>query len=385
MRRAYWNSPDIFEFDVDVVSVGEKKVTINPDVFHPDEGGQPADRGTIGSAVVQSINLEDGETVITLDSDLKDGSYRAIIDKTQRLFTSRFHTAQHIVSGLAESDFGLKTVGVHIGEISTIDFDNELNWDNAVELETQSNEIVMENIPVETSFGAGATRFNETIEKLDSDDIRIVTIEKLDSDDIRIVTIGEIDSSACCGAHAPKTGNVGLIKIISLEKKRDGSRISFVVGSQAMIYSQNESHVLRELRKNTSCSNDELSEKFQQLTNKNKKMNRELITLRTRLLPSIVDSCEVLSYKNNTIGYSLENLPGKIQNKLTSMISDKHGIGIVVSEGLISIVSKTISAVELLSIITKKLGGKGGGNEKNARGIIADTNTKIKFAEIFTE
>ncbi|MCK5743576.1 MAG: alanyl-tRNA editing protein, partial [Caldisericia bacterium] len=248
MRRAYWNSPDVFEFDVDVVSVGEKKVTINPDVFHPDEGGQPADTGMIGSAVVQSINLEDGQIVITLDLDLKDGKYKATIDRTQRLFTSRFHTAQHIISGIAESDFGLKTVGVHIGEISTIDFDNELNWDNTVKLETLSNKIVMENIPVETSFGTGATRFNETI-------------EKLDSDDIRIVTIGEIDSSACCGAHAPKTGNIGLIKIISLEKKRDGSRISFVAGSQAMIYSQNESHVLRGLRKNTSCSNDELSEK----------------------------------------------------------------------------------------------------------------------------
>ncbi len=372
MRRAYWNSPDVFEFDVDVVSARERKVTINPDIFHPDEGGQPADKGMIGSAVIQSINLEDGEIVVTLDSDLKDGNYRAIIDKTQRLFTSRFHTAQHIISGIAESDFGLKTVGVHISEISTIDFDNELNWDDAVKLETLSNEIVMENIPVETSFGTGATRFNEAI-------------EKLDSDDIRIVTIGEIDSSACCGAHVPKTGNVGLVKIISLEKKRDGSRISFVAGSQAMIYSQNESHVLRGLRKNTSCSNDELSAKFQQLANKNKKMNRELVTLWTRLLPSVADSCEVLSYKNNTIGYSLENLPGKIQNKLTLMISDKHGIGIVVSEGSISIISKTISAVELLSIITKKLGGKGGGNEKNARGIIADTNTKIEFAEIFIE
>ena len=50
MKRLYWTQPDTFETEVEVAVVDDRAVTIDPILFHPDEGGQPADLGTIGDA-----------------------------------------------------------------------------------------------------------------------------------------------------------------------------------------------------------------------------------------------------------------------------------------------------------------------------------------------
>jgi hypothetical protein len=153
MKRLYWTHPDVFEAEVEVVAVGPGKVTIDPILFHPDEGGQPADKGTIGEAVVHDVQVVDGKIVHTLDRPLTDGRYVACLDKERRLYTATQHTAQHILSGVAASQFGLETVGVYIGlEGCTVDFDKKLEWDVAEEIERRAMEVVTLDIPVETTF-----------------------------------------------------------------------------------------------------------------------------------------------------------------------------------------------------------------------------------------
>ena len=124
VKRLYWTNPDVYEVDVEVKSVGDRKVTIEPIVFHPDEGGQPADKGKIEQSEVLNVEIIDGNINHTLDKPLSDGKYIARVDRRHRLSVARRHTAQHIISGIAEKRFDLKTVGVHIGlESSTVDFD----------------------------------------------------------------------------------------------------------------------------------------------------------------------------------------------------------------------------------------------------------------------
>jgi len=134
MKRLYWTQPDVFETEVEVVTVGAGKVTTDPIFFHPDEGGQPADKGVVGEATVNDVQVVDGKVVLTLDRPLADGRYAARLDKERRLYTATQHTAQHILSGIAASQFGLQTVGVHIGlEGCTVDFDKKVEWDAAEE------------------------------------------------------------------------------------------------------------------------------------------------------------------------------------------------------------------------------------------------------------
>ena len=45
MKRLYWTNPELFETEVEVKTISECKIITDPVIFHPDEGGQPADIG----------------------------------------------------------------------------------------------------------------------------------------------------------------------------------------------------------------------------------------------------------------------------------------------------------------------------------------------------
>ena len=48
---------------------------------------------------------------------------------------------------------------------------------------------------------------------------------------VRIVTFPEADCCACCGTHVLRAGQVGLIKVLSCQKFREGVRMEIVSGS----------------------------------------------------------------------------------------------------------------------------------------------------------
>jgi alanyl-tRNA synthetase len=150
VKRLYWTNPDVYETEVEVKSLGDCRVIIDPIIFHPDEGGQPPDKGTIDEADILNVEIIEGRIVHTLDRPLNNGRYIARVDKKHRLHTASQHTAQHIISGIAQTQFALKTVGVHIGpERCTVDFDKKVDWETAGTIEQGTMEVVTENIPVQ--------------------------------------------------------------------------------------------------------------------------------------------------------------------------------------------------------------------------------------------
>ena len=56
------------------------------------------------------------------------------------------------------------------------------------------------------------------------------------SGDVRIVTFPGADTCACCGTHVSRTGEIGLIKLISVQKFKEGSRIEMLCGDRALAY-----------------------------------------------------------------------------------------------------------------------------------------------------
>jgi len=189
MERMYWTQPDVLEAEVEVTCVEPGKVAIDPILFHPDEGGQPADKGTIGEAVVRDVQVVGGRILHVLDRPLPDGRHLARVDRNHRLHTATHHTAQHILSGIASRQLGLQTVGVHIGlDACTVDFHEKIAWDVAERLELQALEVVMANLPVETSFDAQGAQARSRLGAIESEIFRIVKID-------------DFDVSACCGAH----------------------------------------------------------------------------------------------------------------------------------------------------------------------------------------
>ncbi|MDH4240583.1 MAG: hypothetical protein OEW48_13565 [Phycisphaerae bacterium] len=374
MERLYWTNPDVYETEVEVKSIGDFRVTIDPIIFHPDEGGQPPDKGTIDKADVLNVETVEGRIVHTLDKPLENGRYIARVDKKHRLHTASQHTAQHIISGIAQTQFALKTVGVHIGfERSTVDFDKKVDWETAGTIEQGTMEVVTENIPVETVF-------NDT-------DVRSrFDLAEVDSDIIRVVKIGRYDASACCGTHVRRTGDIGIVRIPDLESKKEGTRISFIAGRKALEFSQAETSTLRELRKMSKCSTPELPVILRKALDQSKNLNKEVDRLQGLILPSLAGSAKVIEIGSSKVGIQVNAVSSKYAAKLAAMIANEiDGTGIVAGDGNIVINSRNLNANDLLKKLQKAVGGKGGGSSKTASGKLDKTVTTEQVIRIIQE
>jgi len=374
VKRLYWTNPDACEIEVEVKTVGDCRVTIEPIVFHPDEGGQPADKGRIGQCDVLNVEIIEGRIIHTLDRPLSDGTYIARVDRQHRLHVAGRHTAQHIISGIAEKRFGLRTVGVHIGlESCTVDFDKKIDWETAQVIERYSMEVVVENIPVETVF-------NDT-------DVRTrFDLKEIESDMIRVVKIGDYDASACCGTHVRRSGDIGIIRILDLESKKNGTRISFAAGPKALEFSQAETSILRELRQLSKCSTIELPAILRKALESSKNLNKEVERLQGLMLPGFVESAIIVEIGSSKIGIQIDAVSGKLAGKLAAMIANGiEGTGIVISEGNVVINSKNLNANDLLKKLHKAVGGRGGGSYNAASGRLDKKISNEQIVKILQE
>ncbi len=374
MKRLYWTNPDVYEIEVEVKSVGDCTVTIEPIVFHPDEGGQPPDKGRIGGSEVLNVEIVDGRIIHSLDKPLSDGKYIACVDSRHRLCVAQRHTAQHIISGIAEKRFGLKTLGVHIGlESCTVDVDKKIDWETAQAIERHSMEAVTENIPVETVFN-------------DSDARTRFDLKEIESDMIRVVKIGSYDASACCGTHVRRTGDIGIIRILDIESKKNGSRVSFAAGPTALEFSQAETSILKELRQISKCSTIELPVIFSKALESSKNLHKEVERLQSLMLPGFVESAMIVEVGSSKIGIQVDAVSGKLAGKLAAMIANEiDGTGIIISEGNIVINSKNLNANDLLKKLHEAVGGKGGGSAQAASGRLDKHLTTEQVIEILKQ
>ncbi len=367
----YWTHPDVFEAEVQATTAGPGRVKIDPVLFHPDEGGQPADKGVVGDAVVSDVQVVGDKVVCTLDRPLPDGRYLARVDRQRRLCTAAHHTAQHILSAIAEKQFGLETIGVHIGlDGSTVDFHEKLGWDAVTDLERRAMDVVTQDIPVETIFNAPEAQVRT----------RFGTI---DADVIRIVKIGDCDASACCGAHVPTTGRIGVVRIFDIESKKAGTRVSFLAGRKALERSQIETSVLHNLRGLAGCSTNDLPVALQKAMERSKELMKELGRMWSLRLADLVKTAEIVAVAPHRIGVHVAELPRESVPTLAAMIAEATGdAGIVISGTYIAISSRTLSASDLLKKIQSHCGGKGGGSAQAANGKLDRTPTTQEVTKI---
>ena len=91
-------------------------VVLDRTAFFPEGGGQPCDTGTLGAARVLAVHT-DGTTIThTTDAPLTvGGTVEGCIDWPARLDAMQQHTGEHILSGTLHRLFGAENVGFHIG------------------------------------------------------------------------------------------------------------------------------------------------------------------------------------------------------------------------------------------------------------------------------
>lgn len=207
------------------------KIILDRTAFYPEGGGQPGDTGylQIGDQKVEITDTheKDGEILHFCGQPLEVGSkVTGTIDWNRRFGLMQNHSGEHIVSGLVHSKFGYDNVGFHMGKDTvTIDFNGEFTVEDMWEFEKAANERVWANEKVEiTSYTEEEAKSVEYRSKKELHGM------------VRVVTFPNADVCACCGTHVSYTGEIGLIKLISLQKFKGGMRMEMLSGRKAMEY-----------------------------------------------------------------------------------------------------------------------------------------------------
>ena len=97
--------------------------------FFPEQGGQKADRGTLGGAAVLDVHVKGGIITHVLDRPLEEGTtVTGQVDWARRFDFMQQHTGEHMLSGRVHARFGYDNVGFHLSETeTTLDFSGPIS------------------------------------------------------------------------------------------------------------------------------------------------------------------------------------------------------------------------------------------------------------------
>ena len=229
--KLYENGPYLTHFTAPILSCVQGKkgydVVLDRTAFYPEGGGQPYDTGVLGGVRVLEVHERGGLVVHTCAAPLEEGARtEGEIDWDRRFDLMQNHSGEHIVSGLAHARWGCDNVGFHMGsDVITIDLNTVLDEEDLRWLEGEANRYLWKDRPVQIDYPSP-----EALAALDYRSKKELTGQ------VRIVTFPGADVCACCGTHVASAGQVGLIKLLSVQKFREGVRIELVCGGRALRY-----------------------------------------------------------------------------------------------------------------------------------------------------
>ena len=198
-------------------------VVLDRTAFFPEGGGQPFDIGRLGNARVLAVHT-DGETIThTTDAPLPVGAaVEGVLDWDRRLDAMQQHTGEHILSGTLHRLYGAENVGFHIGSpYVRMDTSIPLTAEQLAEAEAQANAAVRADTSVRCYVPDPDTLAHTEYRS-----------KKELEGPVRLVEAGG-DRCACCGTHLARTGEVGLIKIVSSQHYKGGMRLAVACGQRA--------------------------------------------------------------------------------------------------------------------------------------------------------
>ncbi len=229
-EKIYDKDPYLTEFSATVTGCfinadATFDITLDRTAFFPNEGGQSCDKGTLNGLDVLNVELKDDDIVHVVKVYIPEGTtVECMIDWEHRFSNMQMHTGEHIFSGLVHSKFGFDNVGFHLSDNSaTMDYNGKLSESEIHELEALANEVIWSNRKVRTFFPDESEL--ETLDYRSKSGIKGA---------VRLVEIEGVDLCACCAPHVALTGEIGLIKIVSWESYKGGTRLNYLCGMRAL-------------------------------------------------------------------------------------------------------------------------------------------------------
>lgn len=219
--------------DTEVVSCktlpdGQYAVQVRQTVLYPEGGGQPCDHGSIGPARVVDVQRGPAGVVHTCDRPVPLGPATVEVDWDRRFDHMQQHSAQHLLTALAQDHFGHPTVGFHLGDrLSTVDLEGpRLDAQAIKRLEGLVNDAIL-----------AAHRVDHRTVDLDTYtqlEVRSRGLPASHTGPVRLVEIAGLDTNTCGGTHVAHTGELQAFVVVRSENLKGGQRLHWLAGRRAL-------------------------------------------------------------------------------------------------------------------------------------------------------
>jgi alanyl-tRNA synthetase len=252
IQRRYYTDAYTTRFTAHIVETIQYQqlpaVVLDQTYFYPTSGGQPHDTGILhqGDRSAQVVDVvvrpDDNAVLHILDRELPIGVANLVtgdLDWSRRFDHMQQHTGQHILSQAFIRLVEAETVGFHLSDKTvTIDLDHADLTDAQVQAaETMSNEIIWQDRPV-------------TFREVSREEAQQLPLRKIPDGregTLRLIEITDFDLTACGGTHVGRTGEIGLLKIVKLERRGGQTRVEFCCGRRALLDYRLKNDVIQQL------------------------------------------------------------------------------------------------------------------------------------------
>ena len=375
IERLYEADPYIREFDARVMACEQVKdhyrILLDRTAFFPEGGGQPGDRGMIGEALIKDTHEKDGMIWHYSDSRLNVGSeVHGKIDWDFRFSNMQNHAGEHIVSGLIHGKYGYDNVGFHMGsEAVTLDINGELTKEQVKEIEKEANAAIEANISIQVFIP----------EKRVLEQMEYRSKKELEGD-VRIVEISGYDRCACCGTHPLRTGEIRLIKILSVQNYKGGVRIAMLAGNRALEDYMDKHESVVDISHLLSSKTGEITGAVERLLKEIGDLKYTMVQMKREIMEKKAEAQEI---SGKAVCVEENEFKGNELREYANMLSKRAEKVLAVSGGTDSqrryvLIDKTGGAKMLGQEIQKLFGGKGGGSPQMIQGTMSGNFEEIK-------
>ncbi|QRP62710.1 alanine--tRNA ligase [Rhodanobacter sp. FDAARGOS 1247] len=375
---------------VDQLGEGEEGLVIlDRTSFYAESGGQVGDTGTLSNA---SGRFDVGDTLKMGgvffghagtwhgDQPLRTGDLvDASVDASRRQAIVLNHSATHLLHAALR-----QVLGTHVTQKGSLVAPERLRFDFSHHKPMNHDELarVEALVNAEVRRNAAAEVHNMGYDQAIEFGAMALFGEKY-GDEVRVLKMGDFSTELCGGTHVGRTGDIGLFKVVSEAGVASGvRRIEAVTGAGALAYIADEERRLAEFSQLLSSSGDDAVEKLRQLFDRQKKLERELESLRSKAAGSAtadlagsatdVDGIKVVAAR-------LEGLDAKSLRDSVDQLKQQLGDCVILlagaADGRVSLIAGVhgkalarIKAGDVVAHVAKQIDGKGGGRPDMAQG-----------------
>lgn len=382
-RRLFEEDVEIKSFEAYVTACTEDKhgycIVLDATAFFPEGGGQPGDQGELFPGL-----SGEAEPVRVLDTRERDGIICHLTDRPiepgsrilgrlnwdKRLRNMQNHSGEHILSGLIHAKYGYHNVGFHMGsDAVTLDLDGVIDLEGLEELECEVNEAIEKDVEVEILYPD-----KEELSRLN------YRSKKEIEGQVRLVRMGAYDTCACCGTHVKHTGEIRLVKLLTLQNYKGGVRISMLAGKDAVEDYRKKHAMIQEATHLLSVKSDKVVEGIQKALDQTAQVKSRYIALQRQIGEK---QAEAIDGGTKRVCFLEQNFQ---MDELREMIN-KAALRAELVLGLLSIqegicqyilMSNSMDVRPISKELNERFSGKGGGQASMVQGTLLEDGETVR-------